>query len=338
LQRNISLKFGTRGFTGGKEAAWALFSEGTAVLATTIGLPLEMYTASSQAHDYFMSANVYIAGDQFYQPDLNTSYEQLNPYRSALYWRFLYEQCGGMLASKENPEIGMQLIRRTLETLYSKETVDILESTDVVAGVPEVMDHVLPASACPFHTFSESLNAYARAIYALRLENGRCVLPGSPEGCGLYDPNAFYQTPAARLVDYHGLALLYSTKDENGFPGIGSSFGIDFVDIRLDPSTRGKPLTVEIAPAPGSSADFSVQVLRLKEDENGALPRRVDDDLRSPEILARDDVDGAIYYRLPAIEPDEFNRIALIITRIDTQEKTDPVGGYTIAVYSPNWR
>ena len=342
LQRNISQKFGSGGSTGGKEAAWTPFSEGMAVFATTVGLPAEEYRGTSLAHDYFASVNVYIAGDQFYKPDLNTSYEQLNPYRSALYWRFLYEQCGGMEAGKENPEAGMQLIRRTLEALYSNEIVDILDSSDIVAGLPQVMDHVLrhdpTLRACPFKTFSESLDAYARAIYALRLEDGRCTTPGSPSGCGLYDPNSSYRAPSVRVIDYHGDAILSSQKDEDGFPGIGNSFGIDFVEIHFDPATANQPVKIEITKVPGSGAEFSIQLWQLKDAEDGSLPRRAAAQLLSPELLAEGSPDGTYAYALPSIDLEEFNRIALIITRIDTGEKADPVGGYTVAVYAQNWR
>jgi hypothetical protein len=39
------------------------------------------------------------------------------PYDLVAYWRFLYEQCGGMSCQGEDPAAGMQVIRQVLNVL-----------------------------------------------------------------------------------------------------------------------------------------------------------------------------------------------------------------------------
>ena len=57
-------------------------------------------------------ANMFILlGDGRFQ-DLITNYDQLDPYSAAVYWRFLYEQCGGMREGVENPN--KELIREII--------------------------------------------------------------------------------------------------------------------------------------------------------------------------------------------------------------------------------
>jgi hypothetical protein len=92
----------------------------------------------------------------------------MKPHHAALYWRFLYERCGGMKAGLEDPAAGMGIIRRALNVLYSKEIVDIHTSSDLVSELPAVMDQALAGSACPFETYEESLAAFTQAVYDLR--------------------------------------------------------------------------------------------------------------------------------------------------------------------------
>lgn len=173
IQRNIHLHSGRDGRVDGAGKSWQFFSEGTAVLAASIGQPQAQLTQSLRARNYMFYANSFVqrGGGRF--PELNTSYRDMDPYKAAIYWRFLYEQCGGM-----------QVIRRTLTVLYSGDVVDIGSSTDLVGGLPEIMDRALASSSCPFQTHSESLIAFARAIYGLQLEGGRCVVPACLRGAG----------------------------------------------------------------------------------------------------------------------------------------------------------
>ena len=148
LQRNIHQASGGDGDVGGREGAWEFLTEGTAVLASSVGQPLVEFSQTSQPRAYVSSASRFLG--QGWQPgDLNTSYERMNPYNAAVYWRFLYEQCGGMRDGVEDPAAGMQVIEQALTVLYSGEVVDIASSTDLVRALPTIGDRALAGSSCP---------------------------------------------------------------------------------------------------------------------------------------------------------------------------------------------
>ena len=69
-------------------------------------------------------------------------------------------------------------------------------SPEIVGSMNSVMDRALARSNGPFQTFEESLVAFARANYALRLENGCCAAADLAQ-CGefYYDPNHLYLDP-----------------------------------------------------------------------------------------------------------------------------------------------
>ena len=322
LQRNINLKNGGDGDVDGAENAWQFFAEGTAVLAPSAGQPLVQ--SASGARTYMSNANRLVGGGGF-TGDLNTSYEKMYPYHAAIYWRFLYEQCGGMKNGVEDPAAGMQVISRTLMVLYSEDIVDISSSTDLVEKMPEIMDRALEDSSCPFKTHEESLIAFARAIYALRLNGGRCTEPGTPAGCGFYDPNDLYYAPPVSTITYSGTDQQYSGE-------IKSSFGIDFVDVILDPAADGQPLTIEFHDAPGADAQFNVQLWQLIDPGEDARPQRVPTQITSTEILTRANSDGHLFYIIPEVNTTAYNRLGLIITRLDAEEISDPVGEYAIVL------
>lgn len=328
LQRNINLNYGGDGEVDGEQKTWQLFSEGTAVLVSSVGQPVDQFTRISGPRAYMSNANSFLGGDGLFG-DLNRSYERVVAHHTAIYWRFLYEQCGGKTDGVEHPTAGMDVIRRALTTLYSGEVVDIGSSTDLVKHLPQVMDRALRGSACPFQTYEQSLVAFARAIYALRLDGGRCTTPGAPVGCGFYDPNGLYHDPPSSTIVYTGTPIVYAEADQAFPAGIGSSFGMDFVEVVLDPAVDGQPLVLELYGAPGADAEFGVRLWKLMGSGQGAKPRRVPSQMMAPEIL-RADGNGRFNYVIPAIDTGAYNRLGLTITRVDANESLDPVGAYTI--------
>jgi hypothetical protein len=333
LQRNIDQNNEGDGGVAGEEDAWKFFSEGTAVLASSVGQPAVQFAPTSIARAYMSSANRFVAGGGLLRGDLNTSYERMSPYHAAIYWRFLYEQCGGMKDGVKDPAAGMQVIRRTLMALYAGDIVDIGSSTDLVGKVPEIMDRALEGSSCPFNTYEESLIAFARAIYALRLDGGRCIEPGIPAGCGYYDPHSLYYDPLLSTITYTGTATTYTEPAQPYPAGIRSSFGMDFVDVTLDPAADGQSVTLEFYPAPGGDAEFNVQLWKLIDPETGARPQRIPAQITTIEVLTQANPDGHLFYAIPAIDTTAYNRLGLIITRLDAQEGSDPVGEYTIVLF-----
>jgi len=333
LQRNIDQNNEGDGGVAGEEDAWKFFSEGTAVLASSVGQPAVQFAQTTVPRTYASNANNFVAGGGLLGGKLNTSYERMSPYRAAIYWRFLYEQCGGMKDGVEDPAAGMQVIRRTLMALYSGDIVDVGSSTDLVGKVPEIMDRALEGSSCPFNTYEESLIAFARAVYALRLEGGRCTEPGGSTGCGFYDPFGMYDEPPVSTITYTGATITYSEAAQPYPAGIRSSFGMDFVDVVLDPAADGQPLTIDFHPAPGADAKFNLQLWKLMDPGTGPRPQRIPAGVTTTEILTRANPDGHLSYVIPAIDTSAYNRLGLIIMRFDATESSDPIGEYTILLF-----
>lgn len=353
LQRNINQAYGGRGNIDGAEDAWEFFTEGTAVVASSAGQPGAEFAAGTRA--YASRANSFLGRGYALNSDLNRSYESMVPYRAGFYWRFLYEQCGRDEDGGLDPAAGMAVIRRALMILYSGEVVDIGASTDLVQGLPGVMDRALSESACPFETYAESVTAFTRAIYMLQLEDGRCAAPGVSEDCGFYDPHNVYHEPPVSKVVYAEGGLEHN--DE-----IPNSFGVDFVELILDPTVDGKPLTVEVRPTPGATAAFAVEVwelshpgedpatafaaasaaapaaeiarqawkLRASETEQTSKPNPPQQ--VRPRARRAATLDGTLSYATPAVNTAETNRLGLVITRLDANERLDPVGSYTIVM------
>jgi hypothetical protein len=325
-QRNIQQHLGGSGQVGGAESAWSFFTEGMAVLASAVGQPEVQLSQTWGARAYLSNARAFMGRQGISGGDLNKSYERMNVYHAAAYWRFLYEQCGGVTGGIEDPAAGMQVIRQALMALYAGEVVDIDASTDLVGSMPGIMDRALEGSSCPFTFYQESLQAFARAIYVLRLEGGRCTEPGFPAGCGFYDPKNLYHNPSVSTINYRGDEVTYSAADQPHPSGIPSSFGTDLVEVALDEATKGQPLTIELYGAPGSGAAFNVQLLKLTSQPMAS-------EVAALEPVRRVDPDGQSAYVIPELDTAEYSRLGLIITRVDASESSDPNGAYTLVLH-----
>jgi hypothetical protein len=334
LQRAIATTSGGSGDVVGKDGAWLFFAEGTASFVSSVAQPQAQFSQTNDARAYIAKAVQFVGGRGF-PGELNTSYADVNPYHGAIYWRFLYEQCGGMIAGIENPRAGMGVIRRSLQVLYSKEIVDIEASTDLVGALPEIMDRVLTspeAELCPFSTFQDSLVHFSQAIYSLRLEGGRCSAPGIPHGCGFYDPNYLYSGPKVVELDYDGEELVLSA-DAQPYPaGIRSSYGIDFIDVQLKPGAGGEALKIAIHTQPQSKALFHVKVIQIHKIGSGGFssPKLVQV-MPMQGLLVGDSTD-ATSLTIPASEMGAYNWLGIIITRVDASQDTDPTGAYKLVL------
>jgi hypothetical protein len=316
LQRNINLSFGGDGNVDGAEDAWEFFTEGTAVLASSVAQRDVQFSTTSIPRIYLSYARSF---------PQNGSYRDMDPYRAALYWRFLYESCGGMSQGVEDPAAGMQVIREALVALYSGAAVDIRTSTELVERLPAVMDLALSRSpGCPFRSYEESLSSFAHAIYKLRLTGGRCTAPGLPAGCGLYDPNTIYREPLFSRIYYQGEELVYTHRDQSYPAGVSGSYGFDFIQVDLEP--EGDALIVEVSADRIDATEFNVQMVRLVESEDGLVA------VSAPEELHRDAATSRLTALISDASSGEFSSLGLIITRIDSQEHADPVGAYTLVL------
>jgi hypothetical protein len=222
-----------------------------------------------------------------------------------------------------------------MSLLYSRLVVDIHRSSDLVANLPKLMDQVLAspaASACPFHSYAASLAHFARDIYALRLEGGECNTPTNAFSCGFYDPNNLYSQPSSANLAYSGAESSFSEKNQPYPAGIRNSFGMDFVEISLAPEAKTRPVRIEVHGESNSPARFVVQVWKISDQSQDQSGQAV---VASPipvEVLSQTDPQSGLVYEIPAGEMEAYNRLAVIITRVDAFEGADPIGAYTLIV------
>lgn len=321
-QRNISLHFGDKGNIAGNDQAWKLFTEGTATLASFVGQPTVQFEPAIRMRTYLKRANTFIGSDGGFIGNLNKNYQEI-PYHLAIYWRFLYESCGGIKNGIEDPATGMQVIRHTLETLYKGEVVNVSSSTDVTEALPRILDIALKATpSCTFRTYDESLIHFARAIYLLRLEDGRCSTPNDSTYCGFYDPYKLYQTPHAE--DY--LIQADSTTQING--SISRSYGIDLIELELDPSTEGKTLKLIFKNISNPENEFNVELWKIKTLQSESAPESYLAQTDEPKSTRTEN--GYLTMEIANLSVNDFNGLGLIITRMDSYEDTEASGRYLI--------
>jgi hypothetical protein len=323
-QRNMSLHFGSNEHIAGQEEAWKLFSEGTAVLASSVGQPSVQFEPTLQLRSYLERANAFLGSEGTIGGGLNKSYKDI-PYHMALHWRFLYENCGGINSKGEDPATGMRVIRQALETLYKGEIVQINSSTDVAKAFPLILDHALKSTpSCAFHSYQESLIHFARAIYLLRLEGGRCQGPMQRSSCGFVDPQSLYERPA---VESYSIPADNATQINGSIP---SSYGIDLIELELDPALEGKTLKLNLISKGNPTLSFHMQVLKTK-----TIRQEGETESRSVQIgepISMDMHNGSLNVEIENLSRADFDGLGLIITRMDPYEDREPIGAYSIEV------
>jgi hypothetical protein len=247
------------------------------------------------------------AANRFLTGRLNSSYRELEAervfrYDAGLYWRFLYEAYGDM-----------EIIKAALEEMARHY------SPDVVGLMDEAMDAALARLDGPFESFEESLVAFARANYGLRLEGGRCQRANLAE-CGgfYYDPKGAYANPPLEgQLDLDGAALAYDGS-------VPTSYGMDFIEVNLDAAVQGQPLTITFQ-SEGGVARFDVQIWKLETGSQDVTPE--------PESVPQRS-NGTYVYTISQIDTTDYDRLALIVTRLDADETEDPMGSYRITLES----
>jgi hypothetical protein len=292
---------------GNAESFWLhVFIEAQGKLAPAVQYPeLEIRNEHVVAgHSAYASA-----ANRFLALRLNGSYGDLEAngegkYDATLYWRFLYEQFDDVA-----------IIRAALEEMtYHFDP-------DIVGSMGSVMNEVFARVDGPFQTFEESLLAFARANYALRLQNGRCIEEDLAECDGVYyDPDDMYADPPVEAkLNYAGSLVTYDGS-------IATSFGMDFVEVSLSPVVHNQPVAVTFQ-GEGAAAQFNVQIWKLR---SGAKPQAV---TPHPQIIPQSHGDAHVYI-IPRVDTTTYDRLAVIITRLDAHETADPAGDYHITLAS----
>jgi PKD repeat protein len=316
MQRNAALTAGG----GHPDAYWDLVLEGQARMAESLAWPALPPTTNP---DYLGAANFFIAHY------LNASYAYINgnyheppdahpdePYNAAIYWRFLFEQAGGL----QDPAAGMQILSEAYKAMH---TCSCGQEPGIVAYFAEVMDRALGANGCvPFASFRESLDAFAQGVYGLSVAGGRCSTRAGGCGFSFYDPASMYRasTNVTLLPQYSGKVVWSSGQ-------ITPSYGIDFLEAPLDSSVNGEVVEVLLESDPQSAARFDLQVWPLK-DTGAAQPASA----AEPVLVARRTVEGELLHFTWPITTALSDRLGLIVTRVDADEVDDPNGVYTITI------
>ena len=325
-QRNLSLHYGKHAAIAGKDEAWMMFTEGTAVLASSVGQPAVQFAATALPRSYLKRANAFIGSENSISSGLNKDYKEI-PYHTAIYWRFLYENCGGITATGEAPATGMKVIRQILETLYKGEIVDINSSTNVALAFPQILDAALQSTpSCNFQTYEESLTHFARAIYMLRLENGRCRNLVDLSTCGFIDPAYVYSTPQADLY------VVNAEQPMEINDSIPSSYGIDLKELTFNSSIEGKTLKLIFTSHAHSNPVFHVEVWKTRSVSESNGMQRQSDEMVQP--ISRSIENGSLILEFENIDNKEFDGLGLIVTRTDTAEDIETNGAYSIWLFT----
>jgi hypothetical protein len=292
------------------------FIEGQGMFVPSVQYPELALSREYLAQDEDAGQYVKEAANGYLARRLNRSFatletDQEHRYDVALYWRFLYEQYGDMA-----------VIRIALEEMARYLAMAEHYTPDIVKGMAPVMNATFARLDGPFHSFEESLVAFARANYALRLENGRCAAPNLSDCGGLYfDPEHMYGHPTLETyIQYDGFERAYKGT-------VRTSHGVDFLEVGLEATVQGQPLTIRFR-GEGEVTRYNVQVWKLKWGEE--RPRAV---TLQPEVVEQAQ-DGAYIYHIPEVDTTAYDRLALIITRLDSYEAFDPHGDYRVALDS----
>jgi hypothetical protein len=151
-------------------------------------------------------------------------------------------------------------------------------------------------------------------------------------GCGFYDPNNLYVNPPASTITYSGERIVFEAADQLYPRGIRSSFGIDFVEVELATGADGQALAVTFSGDPGGRAEFGIEIWELIG--TGTLDRGqmtlVQVDSSAP--LPTKAMGRHLSFYIPDIDIGKASRLILIITRLDSEEDSDPVGAYSIVL------
>ncbi|MBN1937525.1 MAG: hypothetical protein JW934_22900 [Anaerolineae bacterium] len=310
-------QWNVRLFTGCLARKWTnVFIEAQATFASSAQYPeIELSADHLTSTDSQYSATA----QRFLERRLKTSYatleaEETDVYDAALYWRFLYEQAGG----------NMDIVRAALLEMACRPVDDVPTALDAI------MDAALARVDGPFATFEQSMIAFAQANYALRLENGRCVAQDWAACQGKHnDPHGMYTIPSREAALSHRAGT--STYDG----AIPASFGTDLIDIFISPDLADAPLAITFRSA---GARFGVQVWRLYSEGEPRNPSRGKTGVWAftpqPEKLFGD-CSAECYYLIPRLDLTQYDRLALIVVRLDPDEKADPESAYSLIVESP---
>ena len=308
-QRNINLQAGGNGDVDGSENVWEFITEGTAVLASSVAYARLGYLPFTADGPYLARANEFIAGPS--APDSRQAAEltKISPYTAAIYWRFLYEYFGRLQDGKVSSAKGMEVIRRTLITLYSDPFFFQAGPNEVADRFPKLMDTVLSSDPeSPFKNYRESWNAFAQAIYRLSLDHKDTRRSGK---YAFFDPYQRYAPPPTEEIK-----LVSGTNVLAG--SLSGSLGMNFINIRPGAKQQGQAIVLHFANLNSQPVAFHLQVWAGSIEEDEGRTQSGFRDLGDVEP-------GEEHEYVLDSKNDQWDGFyGLIVTQVSTQDAAEP--------------
>jgi hypothetical protein len=121
-------------------------------------------------------------------------------------------------------------------------------------------------------------------------------------------------------LEYDGAILGYSG-------AIPASYGMDFLEISLTPELKDQPLTIRCE-GDGTTARFHVQIWSLGTREGEAQTFTPNPEIIAYDVYGNDDPG----YLIPHLDTTLYDKLVLIITRLDPGEMADAQGDYHITL------
>jgi hypothetical protein len=126
-----------------------------------------------------------------------------------------------------------------------------------------------------------------------------------------------------------GITVTYPATDQPYPAGILSRFGLDMVEVVLEPSADGRRPAAEQRGAPEAGMGFRVQLWKLNDLGEGSSPA-----LDGPlEMLEPAGGEGRLPYAIPRVDTTAYNRLGLVVVRVDADEAADAIGAYTLVLH-----
>lgn len=321
LQRSLNLESGATGDIEGRQDAWEIVTEGSAMLIEALTREELNFSPGLSDDPYSYHMRSFVHSLETNNSTAKASYRNISPYDLVVYWRFLYDQCRQGLASDAATGERLEFLRTLLRELYSD--LSLLESTreELPQNFESLMDRVFASYPhCPYTSYQESLASFARILYTLRAEppgQDTSITPAvySVPDPGRPPPDA---VPSAALLDYRGLPLIYTDQ-------IASSYGIDFIEIALSGEADG-PLNVEFQCLSSDTAQYQLQVVQDPgaDGEVGGA--------RQVIFTGYTAENGQLHFLLEGLDPALASRLGVIITRVDSRELEDTTGSYQLDI------
>ena len=111
---------------------------------------------------------------------------------------------------------------------------------------------------------------------------------------------------------------------------ISSSYGIDLLELALDPSVDGKSMKIILRGTSTAKDVFHVEVqgIRFEGSETGV------ERLSSPAgmLASARSENGQLVLEIPSLNLASYNRLALTIVRLDPYENRNDSGHYALQV------